>query len=236
MPAVLQIKVSDQLYLRDPAETLLGRNIVAEGVRLIIEIGFDSFTFKKLAQRIKSTEASVYRYFDSKHQLLKYLVSWYWNWLEYLIEYRATNINDPRRRLEIAIEVLTESDKSDSPLSYIDGALLHSIVVTDGARVYLTKQRDGAHAEALVEGYQRLCDLLVKFSKQIAPKYPYHIELATTLIATVHKQILYAEYSSEAPHGKRRRGDRGDIVKFLKQLIFTSLEENAASDNQLRVM
>ena len=57
----------------------------------MVEIGFESFTFKKLAAKIESTEASVYRYFENKHKLLIYLVSWYWNWVEYRLDMEITH-------------------------------------------------------------------------------------------------------------------------------------------------
>ena len=56
---------------------------------MIDQLGFEQFTFKKLARAIGSTEASVYRYFDNKHRLLTYLIAWYWKWMEYQINYRT---------------------------------------------------------------------------------------------------------------------------------------------------
>ena len=79
--AIIQIQLNDNLYLRDPQETELGRNIVNNSIELIDEIGFEKFTFKKLATKIESTEASIYRYFENKHRLLIYLIAWYWNWI-----------------------------------------------------------------------------------------------------------------------------------------------------------
>ena len=37
----------------------------------------EEFTFRKLAQKINTTEASVYRYFENKHRLLIYILAWY---------------------------------------------------------------------------------------------------------------------------------------------------------------
>ena len=38
---------------------------------MIDALGFEDFTFKKLGQEIGSNESSVYRYFDSKHKLIR---------------------------------------------------------------------------------------------------------------------------------------------------------------------
>ena len=66
MAISIQIKLNEKLYIRDPQDTKLGRKIIQHSILLIDEIGFEGFTFKKLAMRIGSTEASVYRYFEKK--------------------------------------------------------------------------------------------------------------------------------------------------------------------------
>lgn len=225
MGAVLQIRVNSKLYIKDPEETELGRKIVSDGIKLIDEIGFESFTFKKLAEKIQSTEASIYRYFKSKHQLLQYLVDWYWNWLEYLIEYRITNITDPEQQFEISIEVLTESDRDDPATSHINETLLHRIIVAESARVYLTKQGKGARSVANFDGYESLCKLLIGIIKKIDGRYKYSKELATTLIASVHQQIFLSEMVGTAKT-KKKKGDRREIVKFIKHLVFTTLNQD----------
>jgi AcrR family transcriptional regulator len=80
---------------------------------LIDKLGFERFTFKKLADALGSTEASVYRYFENKHRLLVYLVSWYWSWIHYRITYDTNNITDCRDRLRRVIAVLADSATYD---------------------------------------------------------------------------------------------------------------------------
>ena len=96
--ATLQLLMSENLFLRDPQDTDLGRKIVQESIKMIDELGFEGFTFKKLATRIDSTEASIYRYFENKHRLLVYMIAWYWNWLEYKIDFGTQNITDPTKK------------------------------------------------------------------------------------------------------------------------------------------
>ena len=59
----VSFKVNEKLYLRDPESSDLAKMIVKSSIDLIYEIGFEQFTFKKLALEIQTTEASVYRYF-----------------------------------------------------------------------------------------------------------------------------------------------------------------------------
>ena len=71
----ISFTVNDKIYLRDPEGTELGREIVKNAIDLIYELGFEGFTFKKLAIQIKTTEASIYRYFENKHRLLLYILN-----------------------------------------------------------------------------------------------------------------------------------------------------------------
>lgn len=73
----IRVDVSPNLYFKEPFSSDLGVLIVREGAQMIQEIGIELFTFKKLAQRIGSTEAAIYRYFENKHMILLYLCAWY---------------------------------------------------------------------------------------------------------------------------------------------------------------
>ena len=121
-------------------------------IGLIDEIGFEAFTFKKLAKHISSTEASVYRYFENKHKLLIYLVSWYWNWLEYQLMFAVNNVSDPEERLKRALKVVSQPHLLGTNFVHIDKDALHRIVVAESPKAYLSKEVD----EDNKEGYSRL--------------------------------------------------------------------------------
>ena len=74
----IKFSLNNSLYSRDPQNTELGQRILKHSIILIDEIGLENFTFKKLAFEIESTEASMYRYFENKHQLLLFLTSLLW--------------------------------------------------------------------------------------------------------------------------------------------------------------
>ena len=113
MNAQLRIDLNEKLYLRDPQATDLGRRLLRQSIGLIDEIGFEQFTFKKLAQRMESTEASLYRYFENKHKLLVYLVSWHWVSLRYRIRFHTHNVPDARERLRLILDILTQAHEDD---------------------------------------------------------------------------------------------------------------------------
>ena len=101
MMIVSDFNVPQGLSLRNPLETELGRNIIEHSIILMDELGFEAFTFKKLAVKIDSNETSIYRYFENKHLLLLYLVVWYWNWVSFLIDYNLPHLFSELLVLEV---------------------------------------------------------------------------------------------------------------------------------------
>ena len=79
----LTLTIPENIYIKDPQSSKLGRRILEYSIQIIRKEGLEKFTFKKLAEEISSNESSVYRYFENKHMLMLYLISWYWAWLEY---------------------------------------------------------------------------------------------------------------------------------------------------------
>ena len=118
IPSQISIRASDSICLKRPDSTELGRRMISESIFLIDEMGFEQFTFKKLANRMESTEASVYRYFENKHRLLLYLIDWYWNWVDIRLSYVLANVSDPEEKLRKALMVLTEAAEMDTSIEH----------------------------------------------------------------------------------------------------------------------
>jgi len=92
----VNVQVTEPVYLKDPLTTELGRRIIEHSVRMIDELGLETFTFGKLASSLGTAESSIYRYFENKHRLLIYLVGWYWSWREYKLVFdTATSLTVP---------------------------------------------------------------------------------------------------------------------------------------------
>ena len=158
MAISIQMELNERLYLRDPQETKLGKKIIQNSITLIDEIGFEKFTFKKLAVRIESTEASVYRYFENKHKLLVYLVSWYWEWVKFQIDFNTMNIADPRDKLKRVLSVLAEASKANPYVEHVDEQTLHRIVIAEASKAYHTKEVDEENNEGFFSNY-KVCSL-----------------------------------------------------------------------------
>jgi AcrR family transcriptional regulator len=225
MAVSISIKQTSKLYLRNPEESELGKKIVSESVSLIAKLGFEEFTFKKLATAIKSTEASIYRYFENKHKLLIYLISWYWAWLEYLIDYKTNNITDPIKKIRIIINIIAESSSKDDPNSpHIDESLLHKIVVAESAKAYLTKNVDSENKAGLFANYQSLCKNISTIIQEINPKFPYPRAMASNLIETAHEQIFFSQHLPGLSDVPTTKNDYSKISDFLELIFFSTVK------------
>ncbi len=226
MAITIQIKLNDKLYLRDPQDTKLGRKIIQYSILLIDEIGFEEFTFKKLAERIDSTEASVYRYFENKHLLLVYLLSWYWEWVKFRIEFNTANIADARERLRIAIETLLESSRPNPSIDYVDEEILHNIVIAEGTKAYHTKQVDKENKKGFFLTYKSLCRTIADMITEINPNYPYPKALASTLLEMSNDQVYFAKHLPSLTDISVAGSDLSQVKSLLEDFAFRLIEHN----------
>ncbi|ALI98182.1 TetR/AcrR family transcriptional regulator [Rufibacter tibetensis] len=229
MSATIRIRLNEKLFLRDPEQTELGRTIFKESIRLIDELGFELFTFKKLAQQINSTEASVYRYFENKHKLLLYLVSWYWNWLDYRISYQTHNVKDPVERLRIFISILADNREGEPLDMYNDVHALARIVVLEASKAYLTKEVDNDNKDGLFQDYKNLCHKMALVVLEINPDYPFPHALVSTLFEAARKHLFFAQHLPRLTEVKLNNGEENSLTTFLNHLAFALIGNVAVS-------
>ena len=193
----LKISVPDKIYIKDPESSDLGKRIIQNSIELIDEIGFDSFTFKKLGLKIGSNESSIYRYFESKHKLLLYLTSWYWAWIEYQLVFVTHNITDSKIQLQNAIQVITKAIETDAAYVHIDEVKLNRIIINESSKSYLTKEVDLENKEGYFIVYKRLISRLKDMILTINPDYLFASSLASTLVeGTLHQHFLRDHFKS----------------------------------------
>ncbi len=193
----LKISVPDKIYIKDPESSDLGKRIIEHSILLIDDIGFDSFTFKKLGARIGSNESSIYRYFESKHKLLLYLTSWYWAWIEYQMVFATYNIPDSKEQLLRAIEVLTKTVEQDQAFSHINEVVLNRIIINEYSKSFLTKEVDTENKEGYFEVYKRLVKRLSEIIAKVNDAYNYPSSLASTIVeGALHQHFLKAHFTS----------------------------------------
>jgi AcrR family transcriptional regulator len=192
--ATLQLQMNENLFLRDPQDTELGRKIIHQSIKMIDELGIERFTFKRLAESIDSTEASIYRYFENKHKLLVYLIAWYWNWIEYSIDFQTNNLFDPEEKLRIAIRLVTEKKYRDPFFPNIDEEVLQRIVINESDKTYLTKQVDEDNKIGSFRGIKSLCAKISDIILEINPNYEYSRALVSTVLFASQQQVFFAEH------------------------------------------
>ena len=197
LPKNFQIRVNDKLYLKDPESSDLGKRIVNNSILLMEDIGFESFTFKKLSEKINSTEASVYRYFENKHKLLIYLTSWYWAWIDYQMLLHTFSINNQANKLQTMIEVVSKNNDSDESIAHIDEGKLFNIMVNEFSKSFLTKEVDDDNKDGFFAIYKRVITRLKDAILEIRPEYPFAASLASSVIeGAMHQHFLRMHFKT----------------------------------------
>jgi AcrR family transcriptional regulator len=219
----VSIQVNEKIYLKNPETSDLGRNIIKGGIEMIDDIGFEAFTFRKLGKKIGSTEASIYRYFESKHKLLLYLTSWYWGWMEYRLAFTVANVPSPMDRLRRALSLLTEDFDEDSTFVHIDTRMLHRIVISESSKSYLVKEVDKVNQEGAFLGYKQLVGRVSDIILEINPEYKYPHMLISTVIEGAHHQRYFAAHLPRLTDVVE--GDK-TIPNFYSDLVLKAIATN----------
>lgn len=217
-----KIKINKDLYLSDPSESALGQKILLSSVDIINDLGFEKFTLKKLGAQIGSPEASIYRYFKSKNQLLCYLISWYWGWMEYRLIIETTNINSAETRLKKAITLLVSNKKESIQIEGIDIKKLHQIIISESVKSYLTKDVDLANKNGAFLNYKQLVERVSSIISEINPNYKYPHMLLTTIIEGAHLQVFFAEH---LPRLTNKQKSDNYIEEFYVNLALHAIEK-----------
>jgi len=215
----IKIALNQGLYLKDPQDSDLGRKILKNSIILIEELGIESFTFKKLSIKINSTEASIYRYFINKHILLLYLVNWYWEWVRYLININTININDPKIKLQIIIRSLVSASKENPMVGYVNENKLQKIVISDGMKVYHTKEVDDENSKGFFKSYKKLAITISKVITEVNPSFIYPYALATNLFEMANNHIFFAQHLPQLTDVSIKENENGEVEKMLNYFV-----------------
>jgi AcrR family transcriptional regulator len=219
----LSFYVNEKVYLRDPESTELGKRLVKSAIDLIYEIGFEQFTFKKLASEVATTEATVYRYFQNKHRLLLYILSWYWSYMEYLVIFKLQNMTDPKEKLKIIVELLTEELPESSGTTDYNKRYLNQIIISESSKVFLVKDVNEINKSQVFKPYKDLCAKIAEVITDYKPGYQYPRSLSSTLIETSHFQQFFSNYLPKLTDVSQA-GQKNFTALFLNNLLFTVLD------------
>jgi AcrR family transcriptional regulator len=224
----VHVRMNERLFLRDPEGSELGRRIVRQGILLFDEIGFEDATFRKLADRIGTKEASIYRYFENKHRLLMYLVAWYWQWLDFQLVFQTNNLADPREKLERLLRLLLLIDVDDSLSDDINVRALHNIVIHEASKAYLTHHVTEDNRQQLFKPYKDLCRRIADIILAYRPDYPYARSRASSIVETAHYQTFFmqnlpslTDFGATETH---QSADMNKLLAFMRHLLFSTLD------------
>ena len=222
MKLALQINMNPSLYLRDPEGTDLGKNIIKHSIQLIHDTGFEAFTFKKLAESIGTTEAGVYRYFENKHKLLVYIISWYWRWLDFQIGYQTKNLMNPVSKLKKVITILATTVEDDLMTGHVDESILHQILISEGSKAFLTKQVNQDNKQEYFKPYKDLCNTVGEIILECNPKYKYPHSLSSTIIEMAHLQNFFMNHLPSLTDFSKSKNE-SEIINYLEDLVFNTI-------------
>jgi AcrR family transcriptional regulator len=232
MPQInITIDVSDTIYLRDPLETGLGKKIIQHSINLFHEVGFEDFNFKKLANRMGSTEASVYRYFENKYKLLAYLVAWYWDFIHFMILIETRNVSNLWEKLYRIVDTLVNSLKDAPVPEYIDHEKLHTIVVENASKVYHNKQVDTLKQAGFYTNFKKLVTTIAEGVKSVDPTYRYPVALATNIVEVSLNNEYYLEHLPGLTDVQNANSldAKKETIKMIKHFLDRALRGNSLS-------
>lgn len=222
MQVDFKVKMNANLYLRDPEGTDIGKQIIKTAVQMIVDLGYEQFTFKKLAIEMNSTEATVYRYFENKHKLLIYLIDWYWSFIEFQVIFQLNNVKSPEERIKKLIDILVWEDNASAVFSELDQEALFYIAIAEGSKTYLSKDVDENNKELLYKPYKDLCARIALLFKEYNPKYKYPASLASTLVETAHMQYYFMQHLPRLSDFSKKKNPK-DIEGYLEHIVFGAL-------------
>lgn len=224
---ITNFSIPQGLSIRDPLQSAIGRNILTNSVVLMDEIGFESFTFKKLAEKMGSNETSLYRYFENKHYLLLYLVVWYWNWVSYLIEFNTKNIIDPNLKLDLIIDNFVDATRENPSVDFINEKILHRLMISESSKSYHTKNIDEENKQGFYKSYKVLIQKVADVILEINPNFPYPHSFATNLFELANNEIFFAEHLPRLTDVKVKNEDYSQVNNLLKYYKDKMLDVNS---------
>jgi AcrR family transcriptional regulator len=222
MDFLVNFKVNGKIFLKDPESSAIGKEIVKKSIDLIYKLGFEQFTIKKLAIEIDTTEATIYRYFESKHRILLYILNWYWSYMEFLLVFKLQNVRSPKEKLKIIVELLTNELPASSGLYDYNKRSLNQVVIAESSKVYLIKEVAEINKDEVFKPYKDLCAKISEVIKEYNTNYKYPKSLSTTLIEASHQQQFFSINLPRLTDNKSK-DNAGFTSQFIQDMLFRVL-------------
>lgn len=217
----LKVPINENLFIKDPFSSELGKKVLHGAINLLDNSGFERFNFKKLASEIQTTEASIYRYFESKHKLLLYLINWYWGCVAMRLLFETKNLTSPELKLKKAIHVLTALPETDSSMSFVNENTLKKIVIHESAKAIHTKEVDVENNVGIYSVYKTVVNTVAEMIHEVNENYPYPNMLVSNMIEGSNQQRFFAEH---LPKLTNSHVTFDNVEAFYQDLVFKTIQ------------
>lgn len=219
----ISFQINSKLFNKDPESSIKGKEIIKNSIDLIHDLGFEHFTFKKLANEMNTTEATIYRYFENKHKLLLYILNWYWCYFEYLVMVNIKNVTSAEDKLNIILKLLTEELPSDNNNIFeYNKRFLTNIIISESSKVYLIKNISEINQDNLFKPYKDLCHTISSIILEYNPNFTFSKSLSSTLIETAHNHEYFLNNLPKLTDVDKKP-KKGLTFSFLKELLFKTI-------------
>ncbi|MGE3728421.1 MAG: TetR/AcrR family transcriptional regulator [Candidatus Sericytochromatia bacterium] len=138
------------LFRKNPESSRLGTKLIDVALEYLVEQGLERLTFRKLAEQMQSTEASIYRYFTNKYQLLSYLA---YRGLSGIFNYLSEKL--PKTPVEQQLHLLL-SLLDPSPKLYADSSFRRIIPLFMVWKTHEQEAETQAEIQVALEPLQKL--------------------------------------------------------------------------------
>lgn len=216
------IEVNSNLYLKDPSSSNLGKEIVFQGISLMDEIGFEKFTFKKLAIQIETTEATVYRYFENKHLFLVYVTNYYWQLMGNMLVYETSNLTNSKQRIEKLITLICKTFDKGQMCHWVELSNLQKLVMHEASKTYLTTDVDQENKAGYFAAYKEFVEISSQIILAHKSDFEYAHALVSTMLESVWQQRFFAEHLPKLTDNLKTDAQ---LEAFCNKLCFGMLEQ-----------
>jgi len=119
------------------------------------------------------------------------------------------------------VQLLTQKVVEDSDFSHINEVKLHSIVISESSKAYLTKQVDLDNHDGAYAAYKAIVAEVGGIVSELSPTFNCPNMLVSTVIVGSHHQRFYAEH---LPKLTNVMPGEDLVPTFYKDLVFKAIQ------------
>ncbi len=143
--------------------------------------------------------------------------------MKFRIDYNTMNIDDPKRKLKIAISSIVDTTRRNTSIEFVDEDVLHRIVVAEATKAYHTKEVDKENKHGFFLTYKALAKKISGIIREINPEYPYPRALASTLLEMANNHIYFALHLPSLTDITIEEGNLSSVEELLEFFAFQML-------------